>query len=450
MRTLHVGLRVADLDRSLEFYRNLGYDVVGTVAETEFGSLTMLKLPGDPFVSLELVHDPAAGTITPVGLNHLVVQVEALHDTVARLAALGVEAEQPSSPSGSEDFWTTWLTDPDGYRIELVQWPPAHSAGMTAADFAAQSPSAPGGPRPDLGANHADAEGAGREGVRADETRPLSGGGRLARRMFDLVEPIGLIPYSTDEPTESMFALGFSNYWDTYFAGRAAPLGASVPAGVVHALFYNFGPGEVARHIPKVWSTTTPEAAIAARRQGCVNALRRILGDLVDTRDFTRAVELLTKAATSAPLEGRPMYAALRALPLPEEPVARLFHAASLLREHRGDGHIAALMAEGIGGLEAHVMLALDMGIPGPTFGRIQHLPTALLTDLIDSMRDRGLVEDESTFTPAGRQVKNRVEELTDELAVAPYQVLDTAELDELIAALEPLAQKLVAAQDEG
>jgi hypothetical protein len=274
--------------------------------------------------------------------------------------------------------------------------------------------------------------------------------GPLARRMFDLVEPIGVIPYSADEPNEAMFALGFSNYWDTYFAGRAAPLGSSVPAGVVHALFYNFAPGEVARHIPKVWSTTTPEAAIAARQEGCVNALRRILGDLVAAPDFVRAVELLTKAATGAPLEGRPLYAALRALPLPEEPVACFFHAASLLREHRGDGHIAALMAEGIGGLEAHVLLAIDMGIPASTFGRIHHLPSALLTDLIDKMVDRGLVEDEATFTPAGRLAKDRVEALTDELAVAPYEVLEPGELEELIAALEPLAEKLLAAQDQG
>src|SRR6188472_3643331 len=172
-----------------------------------------------------------------------------------------------------------------------------------------------------------------------------------ARRMFELVEPIGVIPYSADEPNEAMFALGFTNYWDTYFAGRAAPLGL-VPAEVVDALFYNFAPGEVARHIPKVWRTTTPEAAIAARRQGCVAALRRILGDRVDTPALARATELLTRAATSAPSQGRPMYAALLALPVPDETVARLFHAASLLREHRGDGHIAALMVDGIGGLE--------------------------------------------------------------------------------------------------
>src|ERR1700733_5964911 len=131
----------------------------------------------------------------------------------------------------------------------------------------------------------------------------------MARRMFDLVEPIGVIPYSADEPNEAMFALGFTNYWDTYFAGRAAPLGRT-PAEVVDALFYNFAPGEVARHIPKGGRPTTPEAAIAARQMGCAKALRRILGDRVDTAAFAHAAELLIKAATSAPLEGRPMYAA--------------------------------------------------------------------------------------------------------------------------------------------
>src|SRR3954449_13526215 len=118
----------------------------------------------------------------------------------------------------------------------------------------------------------------------------------LARRMFELVEPIGAIPYSADDPNEAMFALGFTNYWDTYFAGRAAPLGI-VPAEVVDALFYNFAPGEVARHIPKVWRTTTPEAAIAARQAGCVNALKQILGDHVGSAAFGRAAELLTEAA---------------------------------------------------------------------------------------------------------------------------------------------------------
>ena len=140
----------------------------------------------------------------------------------------------------------------------------------------------------------------------------------MARRMFELVEPIGVIPYSADEPNEAMFALGFTNYWDTYFAGRAAPLGL-VTAEVVDALFYNFAPGEVARHIPKVWHTTTPEAGDRRSTDG----LRE--GAAADPRRsrrrsrLRRAAELLTKAAISAPCEGRPMYAALRAMPIPDE-----------------------------------------------------------------------------------------------------------------------------------
>src|ERR1700722_12195608 len=161
-----------------------------------------------------------------------------------------------------------------------------------------------------------------------------------ARRLHGLLEPIHLVTYFSDEPTDALRALGLrDNYWDGYFAGRAAPLGR-VPAEVVHAVFYNFADGEVARHIPRVWDTTTPEAALAARERGSVAALRRVLGGLAAAPAPARAADLATRAATSAPTEGRVLYAALRALPLPEEPVARLWHAATLLRAHRGDGHI--------------------------------------------------------------------------------------------------------------
>ena len=135
MRALQIGIRVADLDRSLAFYTGLGHEVLGTVPETEFGSLTMLKLPRDEFVSLELVHDPARGDVGPGGLNHCVIQVESMLDAVATLGDRGIAVEAPASPDGSDDFWTAWVTDPDGYRIELVQWPPGHPDGMTAADL---------------------------------------------------------------------------------------------------------------------------------------------------------------------------------------------------------------------------------------------------------------------------------------------------------------------------
>ncbi|MFA6300498.1 MAG: MarR family transcriptional regulator [Nocardioides sp.] len=267
----------------------------------------------------------------------------------------------------------------------------------------------------------------------------------VARRLFDLTEPISLVNFFSEEPNEAMAELGFSNYWDGYFAGRSAPLGR-VPAEVVHAAFYSFADGEVARHVPKVWDTTTPEAAHAAREQGCVAALRRILGDLVEAPGFARVAELLAKASTSAPTEGRMMYAGLRALPMPEEPVARLWHAANMLREHRGDGHIVALVSERIGGTEAHVLSALDLGIyPAESFGRIHHLPQARLTEVMDGLRDRGIVDASGRLTDAGRATKDRIESLTDALAEAAYEGLTPLELDELIALLEPISARLQA-----
>ena len=272
---------------------------------------------------------------------------------------------------------------------------------------------------------------------------------RVARRLFDLTEPISLVSFFSEEPAESMAALGFRNYWDGYFAGRAAPLGR-VPAGVVHAAFYSFADGEVARHIPHVWNTTTPEAAHAAREQGCAAALRRLLGDLVGTPRLARAADLLARASTTAPTEGRVMYAGLRGLPMPEEPVARLWHAANMLREHRGDGHVVALVSERIGGIEAHVLNALAMDIyPAESFGRIHHLPQVRLAEVMDGLRDRGLLDAAGHFTEVGRATKARIESLTDALAEAPYERLEQLEIDQLIASLEPISEKLRAARSK-
>jgi lactoylglutathione lyase len=136
MRTLHFGLRVADLERSLAFYTAVGYEVVGSVPETAFGHLTMLKLPDDDFVTIELVYDSTkAAADLGAGLHHLVIKVESMDATITELAAKGIETEAPGSPDGSDDFWTSWISDPDGNRIELVQWPTGHPDGMTAADW---------------------------------------------------------------------------------------------------------------------------------------------------------------------------------------------------------------------------------------------------------------------------------------------------------------------------
>ncbi|MET7989464.1 MarR family transcriptional regulator [Amycolatopsis sp. NPDC005232] len=269
---------------------------------------------------------------------------------------------------------------------------------------------------------------------------------RTARRMFDLLEPICLVTFLSDECNDELAALGHRTYWDGYFASRAAPLGR-VPAQVVHAAFYNFADGEVARHIPSAWETIPPEASFAARERGSAASLRRILGEeLASSPGLVRAAELTTQAAVNTPTAGRVMFAGMRALPVPTDPVARLWHSATMLREHRGDGHIAALVGAGIGGAEAHVLSALDMGIhPPESFGRVQHLPKVRLAAVMAGLRSRGLVDAEGHFTDAGRETKQRIETLTDELAAAPYDTLSPAELDELIAALEPLSATVAA-----
>jgi lactoylglutathione lyase len=138
---LHLGLRVADLERSLAFYRALGYEVVGTVPETSLGRLTMLKLPGDEFVSIELV-SASAGSAVRRGdrLSHLVIQVESLDDVLAGLPEVDADVQAHGSPDDDSEFRTAWIVDPDGNRIELVQWPPGHPDGITAADWPGDTP----------------------------------------------------------------------------------------------------------------------------------------------------------------------------------------------------------------------------------------------------------------------------------------------------------------------
>jgi hypothetical protein len=267
----------------------------------------------------------------------------------------------------------------------------------------------------------------------------------VARQLKELFVPIHEVAYMADEPNEELQALGYEGYWPLYFASRSAPLGR-VPAEVVDALFYNFAPGEVAACVPSVWEVATPEAVLAARQRGCVAALRGILGDLADGPVIARAADLFMRAAVSAPMEGRMLFAGLRSLPVPEEPLARLWHAATLLREHRGDGHLAALVANGINGQESHVLQALYWDMKPREFGRLDPLSDAELNVVVDGLRRRGLVDDDGWFTPAGRKLRTEIEELTDKLAAPAYTCLTPDEIEELVTGLGPAAALIKAA----
>ena len=136
MRTLHPAFRVTDLSTSLEFYFAVGYQEVGRVEIGHDASLTMLKFPDEEAVSLELVHRPVEGPVDlGNGFSHLAVEVEDLNATIEALSRAGLRPGQVERPGGPEGPQTSWLVDPDGYRLELVQWPPGHASGITAADF---------------------------------------------------------------------------------------------------------------------------------------------------------------------------------------------------------------------------------------------------------------------------------------------------------------------------
>lgn len=135
MKTLFVAYRVTDLDRSLRFYTALGYGELGRV-DVGDGCLVILKFPGEPAASLELVHRPADGPVdVGSGIAHLAIQVDTLAATLKTLTEAGLEPEPVRFPGGPHGPKTSWLTDPDGYRIELVEWPSGHPDGITAADF---------------------------------------------------------------------------------------------------------------------------------------------------------------------------------------------------------------------------------------------------------------------------------------------------------------------------
>ena len=140
MKTLFPAIRVSNLDASLSFYRSVGYDVVGTVAADVGTRLAMLALPEEAEVSLELVHRPADGPVSPRGLDHLAVQVDDLAVARELLMARGLEPGEVEAPGGADGPRTSWVADPDGYRLELVQWPDGHPVGMTRDDFSEARP----------------------------------------------------------------------------------------------------------------------------------------------------------------------------------------------------------------------------------------------------------------------------------------------------------------------
>jgi hypothetical protein len=296
----------------------------------------------------------------------------------------------------------------------------------------------------------------------------MTGAADAARQMWVLAEPVHAVTYFSDEGRAAFAEAGLRGFWRGYFAGRAAPLGPVGPAPVI-ASFFTFAPAMVTRALPAVWDLASPEEALRARSAGATAALRRLLdeagqagtgspgtgpapagdaaGGLIDdiSAQVSRSADGLSAAMAGVNCAGRVLAAANAALPVPDEPLARLWQAATVLREHRGDGHFAALVAAGLDGCEATVLRACLDG------NREVLQPVRGWTDqewdqAADALAGRGWLAADGTVTPAGHQAHREVEAATDRAASRPWQQLGPAGVADLAGLLAPIARACRAA----
>ena len=266
----------------------------------------------------------------------------------------------------------------------------------------------------------------------------------LARLLWRRIEVIHAVTYFSPEPLNALRDAGYKGFWMGYFAGRAAPFGEASPE-LVMATFYNFAEPRVRKAVPDAWSYAPPSAALDARLAGSVATIRRAIGDV----DVADVVALARRAAESAPVDGRPLFAANAALPWPDDPLGALWHALTLLREHRGDGHIAALVAAGVAGREAHVLHhPAPIGPPPQIMAVGRDFDDAEWSATVGSVAERGLITEQGDLTEAGRSLKQGIEDRTDHIALSAYEALSDAEVESLIDGLSPIAKAIIATGD--
>lgn len=259
----------------------------------------------------------------------------------------------------------------------------------------------------------------------------------VARRLRDLVEPLAANVYFAREAIDGYRELG-CNYFEGYFCSRSACLGKA-PWTVVAATFAAFKPAVVERAVTSGWSKTDPESIITARTAGATASLERLIGDPPPTLD--RATELLERAVHGADPSGRPLYAGLTALPVPETPWGRFWRAADRVREHRGDGHVAAWTPL-VDSCEITVLSELAWSIPPRSYVFTRGYDETDVDAAYERLRARGLVADDA-LTRQGRELRGAIEDRTDEsVRAVVHRVGD--DVDELLDVLEPLTAAVI------
>ena len=263
----------------------------------------------------------------------------------------------------------------------------------------------------------------------------------LAHKVSRSLEPYHGIVYFLPEATEEYDKLGVRGR-DGYFVSRSAPLGR-VPASVVIATFFNFNPTLIEHAIPSAWTVTTPEAMLDARLAAIDRGLRRLLPDVVGSPEVKRAADLARTATDGCSNPGRPLYAGHAALPWPDEPHLVLWHAITLIREYRGDGHIACLLEAGLDAVEALITHAASGAVPRAALQMSRAWSDDEWMAGVDRLADRGLVDGDGAFTDAGTALRQRIEDRTDELALPAWAALGEEGCNELRELVRPWSKAI-------
>ena len=268
-------------------------------------------------------------------------------------------------------------------------------------------------------------------------TDPATRDAAVARSMWTLFEPVHAVTYFAPEARAASEDAGLRGFWRGYFAGRAAPLG---PAGaaVVGASFFSFSPAMVARAVPGIWELISPADALRARLAGAVSALRPLLAGL--DSEVKTAANLLSRAAGELDCAGRVLAAANAALPPPEDPAGRLWHAATVLREHRGDGHFAAVATADIDGCEV-LVLRCGLDMRREDLQPIRGWTGEQWDGARARLAGRGWIGRDGALTTAGRAAHAAVEKVTDQAAARPWARLGPAAVTDLAEVLTPIAR---------
>ena len=271
----------------------------------------------------------------------------------------------------------------------------------------------------------------------------------VSRKTWRALEPVHAHVYFAPEAQEEYAALGYdlkANRAAGYFPARAAAMGAVGP-GVVQATFFTFSAVAVAVGMDRAWETAAPSQLVAARYRAADRALRRLCGDLLDGPEVAEAVGLARTATEGCVADGRPLYAAHADLPWPEEPHLALWHAQTLLREYRGDGHIAALVVGRMDGLEAAVMhVAQGDAWTREPLRKTRGYSNEEWDGALARLRERGWVDEGEGFTDEGRAVRQRIEDRTDELALPAWERLGEQGCARLRELVRPLSKAIVEA----